>query len=605
MKAGLFIFLFFCVSISYSQIYVLDIKGQISTEDKILKKGDQLAENQTLVLSKDAEMSLLTRKGWMIINKSMLPSDYPIELETLVNNYFISSSRSFSGIANEQLEKELVAIMDILSENGLPFEQNYGNYLEPYLKNRLDDQSVKWAFDFLKNKYDKVPPTFSGLLSDETHYQAVPQVTRLISRSYANLPEKFSLKAFCPSVGLQQFSDCVGWSTTYTARTMLYAISNNLKDQRVITQNAFAPSFTYGQIKVNPTDVACKQGSYISDAVKLIKDLGAIKSTEFEYKCSPIIKNQDIGLAANYRIKDFRRLSGNYSSDRAPMLQNIKKSISESKPVVIAMEVYDSFESPSAGSTKGLWEGKKGKITSRHAIVVIGYDDSKYGGAFEIMNSWGTFWGDKGFIWMKYKDFQEVTYEAYEMSDFEPKDNVASEELSGSFKVILDNYSEMPVKLSEDPRLGFKYAATKPYRSGTQFRLGFSNKQAAYVYLLSYGSSSQKVKAIFPFEGYSALLNYSKSEVVIPSEDYWVQMDEQIGTDYLCILFSKDQIDIKTVAKKMQTEPGNFEKKLNAVLGNKIVENKNVKIDKDKINFQAIMTGKSVLPITLEIKHVN
>ena len=42
-------------------------------------------------------------------------------------------------------------------------------------------------------------------------------------------------------------------------------------------------------------------------------------------------------------------------------------------------------------------------------MVLIGYDDEKYGGSFQIVNSWGEDWGVNGKIWVKYKDFIEHT----------------------------------------------------------------------------------------------------------------------------------------------------------------------------------------------------
>jgi hypothetical protein len=36
-----------------------------------------------------------------------------------------------------------------------------------------------------------------------------------------------------------------------------------------------------------------------------------------------------------------------------------------------------------------------------------------------------------------------------------------------------------------------------------------------------------------------------------------------------------------------------------------MVENKSINLAKDKINFEAKLSGKTVIPITLEIKHVN
>ena len=48
-----------------------------------------------------------------------------------------------------------------------------------------------------------------------------------------------------------------------------------------------------------------------------------------------------------------------------------------------------------------------------HAMCVIGYDDRKFGGAFQIMNSWGPEWGKNGVGWVRYGDFKNYVREAY------------------------------------------------------------------------------------------------------------------------------------------------------------------------------------------------
>ena len=40
-------------------------------------------------------------------------------------------------------------------------------------------------------------------------------------------------------------------------------------------------------------------------------------------------------------------------------------------------------------------------------MLLIGYDDNKYGGSFLILNSWGSKFGDNGKIWVNYDDFFE------------------------------------------------------------------------------------------------------------------------------------------------------------------------------------------------------
>ena len=35
-----------------------------------------------------------------------------------------------------------------------------------------------------------------------------------------------------------------------------------------------------------------------------------------------------------------------------------------------------------------------------HSVLIIGWDDDK--GAWLIKNSWGTYWGEDGYMWIKY-----------------------------------------------------------------------------------------------------------------------------------------------------------------------------------------------------------
>ena len=79
-----------------------------------------------------------------------------------------------------------------------------------------------------------------------------------------------------------------------------------------------------------------------------------------------------------------------------------KKALVENCPVLVGMNIYNSF-SPATG----YWDGKHDGSRGNHAMCVIGYDDTKYGGAFEIMNSWGENWGNSGFIWVPYKTYSE------------------------------------------------------------------------------------------------------------------------------------------------------------------------------------------------------
>lgn len=71
---------------------------------------------------------------------------------------------------------------------------------------------------------------------------------------------------------------------------------------------------------------------------------------------------------------------------------------------------------------------------SGHAMCIIGYDDSKFGGAFEVMNSWGDNWGDDGYFWVKYSDIHTIDY-AYSLipGNYTCDDNLVIKPISPPF----------------------------------------------------------------------------------------------------------------------------------------------------------------------------
>ncbi len=82
---------------------------------------------------------------------------------------------------------------------------------------------------------------------------------------------------------------------------------------------------------------------------------------------------------------------------------------------MIACKSYTDGWNNTNNLTNGIWNGScNGREDGAHAMVIIGYDDNKDGGAFLIQNSWGSFWGFNGCFWMRYSDINKVIYEAYQ-----------------------------------------------------------------------------------------------------------------------------------------------------------------------------------------------
>ena len=167
-----------------------------------------------------------------------------------------------------------------------------------------------------------------------------------------------------------------------------------------------------------------------------------------------------------------------------------------------------------------------------HAMCVVGYDDNRYGGSFEVQNSWGTSWGNNGYIWIEYNDFAAFVHEAYEIIE-----NLALYKdvtrFAASIEIEVFNSREsMPVTYDNQ---GF-YRTRTSYPSGTEFHFHMTNKYPAYVYAFAADNTTSNVLIIFPLQGVSPIMDYTDSTIAWPGEYLWIKMDNAAGTDYLAVL---------------------------------------------------------------------
>jgi len=439
-------------------------------------------------------------------------------------------------------------------------------------------------------------PGGTGLNFNDSQYEKDPKKATLTRSLYgASLPSSASLKNYAPTPQSQgSYGTCVGWSSAFCALTIIEAKKNSWSDKTVIDANTFSPGFLYSQIKMS-SDVSCTYGTSISDALETIKTKGVPKFTDMDNSCPSSIPLDLFDKARNHTIKDYAKLFDDYDMESIK-IQTVKKSLSESKPVVIGMKCPTSFN-----TAKGYWVPTEDPSANHggHALCVIGYDDNKYGGAFEIQNSWGTWWGNDGYIWIKYADFEKWVKYAYELIDIPKKQNVDAIDLAGALKLIDSEGNPMLATFN-----GTNYKMRKAYKSGTRFRIYISNNEPAFVY--AFGTdNTEKIYPVFPHKpNVSPALNYKKNDVALPDEDSYIEMDNTIGTDYLCVLYSLDPIDINTIQNTIESGHGNFASRIKNAIGDKLVDNQLIKFGQTSISFTAKSQGKSVVAIIVETTHI-
>lgn len=452
----------------------------------------------------------------------------------------------------------------------------------------------------------------TGLQPDDGRYELLPRKADLVTRDYTVLPESYSLKKYCPMVKSQSsYGTCTSWATAYAARTIAEAIKWGWADMNKITQEAFSPIFVYAQIKQRD-DSNCQKGSFISDALNLMKTKGVSKFSSFNVLCASYVNSTLLNDARQYKIDDYFTLFSINFTNGNEKVRKVKKALSEDCPVVIAMWIPSSFH-----QAKSLWSGLDVDTRKHgyHAMCVIGYDNAKNGGSFQIMNSWGTNWGENGFVWVKYSDFAKYVDQAYEIYVKkhrypeplpEPKPTPKPEpkpiplnELSGEISLQLATGEKMiPIF---DAKSGV-YKIAEEYISGTRYRIYISNNEPAYVYVIGSDMGNNVSKVFPPKDNISAALTYKSNHIAIPDETYYVEMDNTTGKDYMCVLYSKEALSISDVINKIKFGNGSFQDKvLNAISG-KMASQSDVRYVMNNIGFSA-KTNKTIVPIIVEIGH--
>jgi hypothetical protein len=86
----------------------------------------------------------------------------------------------------------------------------------------------------------------------------------------------------------------------------------------------------------------------------------------------------------------------------------IKSFIANRHPVAINMLITLGFEQWGHGANRSEVYAGQGyrQVLGGHAMLIVGYDDSR--AAYRVMNSWGTSWGDRGYVWISYRYFESA-----------------------------------------------------------------------------------------------------------------------------------------------------------------------------------------------------
>ena len=223
----------------------------------------------------------------------------------------------------------------------------------------------------------------------------------------SRIPRSVDLSGSFPVPGSQGGQgSCVGWATAYA----LKSYQERVEEGWAFTPSTtFSPAWIYNQVKApgpcdNPDDpYDC--GSRITDALDLIISKGAATLSTMPYN------DQDYRTRPSSRAEQEAARFKALAKRRVASIAHLKGALANRHPVVIGMPVYRSFYRLSGPGA--VYNDLRGSISGYHAVTLVGYDDDRFGGAFKVINSWGTGWGDRGYFWLPYSTYSDSRFDVY------------------------------------------------------------------------------------------------------------------------------------------------------------------------------------------------
>lgn len=411
------------------------------------------------------------------------------------------------------------------------------------------------------------------------------------------LLSQVSLKPFCPTPQSQgDYYTCVGWAIGYAACTISEAISKNIQDKARIDVISTSPTYVYMQGKPQKAG-DCYELAKIDTALHNLKSIPAIpRHQDFGEIC---VGSRDIlskTVSEGVRITDYVSLYKSTDSF-AQKLYAIKQTLSNRKPVVAAIQTYQSMK-----TMKKVWSGKLDQYSGGHAICIIGYEDDLEGGVIEFMNSWGADWGEKGFGKIRYTDLEGILKYAFELTvqnTEPPKPSLlkASIELQ-----LLSDSSNMPLELIAKKSLPM-YKTTKAYGEGTQYRLSMDYSETIYTYILS-SDLTGRFNKLFPADARtSPQLSNPNAPLVLPREDSYIELDDTQGKDYVIVLCAKTPLPIDNWLTAWNQQTGTALDKVQKTLQSQLQSFVSADASNNKISFEAFLNSKNIILLTLEMEH--
>jgi len=226
--------------------------------------------------------------------------------------------------------------------------------------------------------------------------------------------------SFCTSQGSP--GSCVAWSYGYGMGSYTANLTQNWGVDTTDHQNS--PAFLY-EFALREESRTCPTGTKAISYLKYMVTHGGVSLATAPYTptCSAL-SDGDLGDQPDPGFK-----IGSWVHIDPTNRTLIKEHLAAGRAVAFVGHLYEGFGDLTGSAVfygSGPFEVNKhtGMLVG-HGMMLIGYDDnigdpSKGLGAYRIQNSFGTSWGDNGYLWMSYETFEHSILASASAEPLEP-----------------------------------------------------------------------------------------------------------------------------------------------------------------------------------------
>ncbi len=144
----------------------------------------------------------------------------------------------------------------------------------------------------------------------------------------------------------------------------------------------------------------------LSQGLRFLSTTGTVSAAIVPYDAGAI--PTAVYATQPYRIANFLHIFRDVTKGREKTFE-VRKALTRGNPVVVELLTDASFPSISQTDT---WQ-PTGATTESRTLVIVGFDETR--GAFELQSAYGSAWGNSGYLWVKYADFERAAVNGYAM----------------------------------------------------------------------------------------------------------------------------------------------------------------------------------------------